>query len=121
MNNIQISKNFKLREFQCTNDDAKVKIHSSLLQALQNLRDKIEKPIVITSGYRTPEYNSKLKGAIKNSYHIQGKAVDIKRVNGFDDKLFEKIARECGFKGVILYPSFIHLDVGNNFYFADRR
>ena len=109
MNNIQISKNFKLKEFQCKDGSQLVKIDSELLDKLQKLRDEIGKPIIINSGYRTEEYNKKVGGA-KKSYHMQGKAVDI-RVNGMKPKEIAKVAEKIGFNGVGVYKNFLHVDV----------
>ncbi len=109
MNNIQISKNFKLKEFQCKDGSQLVKIDSELLQKLQQLRDLIGKPIMVNSGYRTPEYNKRVGGA-KNSYHMQGKAVDIK-VNGLSISELKANALEVGFNGVGVYKNFLHVDI----------
>lgn len=109
MNNIQISNNFKLKEFQCKDGSQLVKIDSQLLQKLQKLRDSICKPIIINSGYRTESYNKKVGGA-KKSYHMQGKAVDI-RVNGMKPKEIAKIAEKKGFTGIGIYKNFTHLDI----------
>jgi len=109
MNNIQISKNFKLKEFQCKDGSQLVKIDSELLHKLQKLRDLIGKPIIINSGYRTPEHNKKVGGA-KNSYHLQGKAADIK-VNGISPSELVKYAEQVGFNGIGIYKNFVHLDI----------
>ena len=42
---------------------------------LQPLREKIKKPMIITSGYRNSEVN-KLVGGVANSQHTKGQAVD---------------------------------------------
>lgn len=42
---------------------------------LQPIRDKISKPIVISSGFRNAEVN-KLVGGANNSQHLKGQAVD---------------------------------------------
>jgi len=76
MNNIQISKNFKLKEFECSHSDSVVKLDSILLEKLQLLRDKLNNPINITSGYRTLECNKRVGGS-SNSYHMKGMAADI--------------------------------------------
>lgn len=47
-----------------------------LCEALERVRAQTG-PIVITSGYRTPERNKQIGGA-KNSQHIHGRAADIK-------------------------------------------
>lgn len=50
---------------------------------LQPLRNKYQKPIIITSGYRCAALN-KLVGGVANSYHLQGNAADI-RVHSLDE------------------------------------
>lgn len=45
-------------------------------EVLQPLRDKLQKPITISSGYRCPKLNE-LVGGAKNSYHTNGSAADI--------------------------------------------
>ena len=108
MNNIQISKNFKLKEFQCKDGSQLVKVDSQLLNRLQRLRDLVGKPIIITSGYRTISHNKKVGGS-KNSLHLQGKAADIK-VNGIDPGQLSKQAEKVGFNGIGIYKTFIHVD-----------
>ena len=53
-----------------------------IFYCLQPLRDKLGKPIIVTSGYRCEKLNRhpKVMGVI-NSQHLYGQAVDIK-VNG---------------------------------------
>ncbi len=46
-----------------------------IFYVLQPLRDKIKKPIIITSGFRNVEVNKLVNGA-KNSQHTKGQAVD---------------------------------------------
>lgn len=109
MNNIQISKNFKLKEFQCKDGSQLVKIDSQLLHKLQALRDEIGRPVIINSGYRTESHNKAVGGA-QNSYHMQGKAVDI-RVNGLKPEEIAKKAEKKGFTGIGIYKNFVHLDI----------
>lgn len=47
-----------------------------VVYCLQPLRDKIAKPIIITSGFRNSLVNS-LVGGVNNSQHTKGQAVDI--------------------------------------------
>lgn len=44
--------------------------------ALQPLRDKLKKPVIVTSGYRSPSVNAAIGGA-RNSAHMSGLAADI--------------------------------------------
>lgn len=46
-----------------------------IVHCLQPIRDKIGKPMIITSGYRNAKVN-KLVGGVDNSQHCTGQAVD---------------------------------------------
>ena len=48
----------------------------TLLEMLDEVRDKFDKPIHITSGFRTPAYNEAV-GGVETSSHLKGLAVDI--------------------------------------------
>lgn len=48
-----------------------------IVYCLQPIRDKLNKPMIITSGYRCEELNNKI-GGVKNSQHTKGQAVDFK-------------------------------------------
>ena len=55
--NVQIAKHFKVKEFACKDGSQIVFIDRYLVSILDILRNQIGKPIIITSGYRTPEWN----------------------------------------------------------------
>jgi uncharacterized protein YcbK (DUF882 family) len=90
-----------------------------LLDLLYLLQERVEskQTFQIISGYRSPKTNamlsSKSSGVAKRSYHMQGKAIDI-RLNGCDLKQLHKAALSLKAGGVGYYPSsdFIHVDVG---------
>lgn len=46
-----------------------------IFYCLQPLRDKLKKPMIITSGFRNPKVNF-LAGGKANSEHLEGKAAD---------------------------------------------
>jgi len=75
INQIRLSRNFTLDEFESP-DTNEVVVSATLVRLLQRLRDTLRCPILITSGYRTPEHNIQVGGA-GNSYHKKGMAVDI--------------------------------------------
>lgn len=109
--NVQLTKHFKVKEFACKDGSPVVFIDDYLYNILEILRNKLEKPVIINSGYRTPEWNKKCGGA-KYSYHMRGMAADI-RVNGISpkelaNKLNEIIPDECG---IIVYENWVHFDV----------
>lgn len=109
INNIKVSENFKLYEFECRDGNKEVKVDDQLVIKLQKLRDLIERPITIVSAYRNPEYNKRV-GGVANSQHVLGKAADIK-VNGMTPKQVAKYAESAGFTGIGIYDSFTHVDV----------
>ena len=90
-----------------------------LLDLLYLLQERVEskETFQIISGYRSPRTNamlsSKSGGVAKRSYHMQGKAIDI-RLGGCDLKQLHKAALSLKAGGVGYYPSsdFIHVDVG---------
>ena len=108
--NKNITKNFKVKEFSCKDGSDKIIIDLHLVDKLQFIRDYINKPIKIISGYRTEKYNEQVGGA-KESYHVKGRAVDI-QVDGFDIYKLAIIAGMTGFSGIGIYEKqkFIHLD-----------
>jgi uncharacterized protein YcbK (DUF882 family) len=97
-----------LSEFQCKST-GEVKLEEALVEKLQKLRDMIGKPIIIHSGYRTPEYNAQVGGA-KESQHMEGKAADIS-VKGMTSEELAKLAEKVGFNGIGIYAGFVHCDV----------
>ena len=76
-----------------------------------------KQPFEIISGYRSPLTNRNLRGkssgVAKNSYHMQGKAVDL-RLPGVPLKTLRKAALDLRMGGVGYYPKsgFVHIDSG---------
>lgn len=70
--------------------------------------------LVITSAYRSPEYNAGLKGAARNSLHMQGMACDIvmSPYSTSDRIVFIEKAIQAGLSGIGVYNTFIHVDIG---------
>lgn len=114
--NTQIAKYFKVKEFACKDGSPVVFVDEYLVTILDILRNKLGKPIIITSGYRTPEWNEKCGGA-KYSYHMRGMAADF-RVDGMTPKqianeLNKIVPDECG---IIVYNNWVHFDVRTSKY-----
>jgi uncharacterized Zn-binding protein involved in type VI secretion len=90
---------------------------SRIEPALKNILIEVAKEwgrtLDITSAYRSPEYNKKVGGA-KGSMHQQGKATDIimSSYSKTDRARFIDICVQKGIKGVGLYNTFTHIDIG---------
>ena len=58
----QVSEHFKVKEFaQKDYRCDKILIESELVKVLEDVRTHFNMPVIITSGYRSPEYNIKAK------------------------------------------------------------
>ena len=103
--------NFSPAEIACRGT-AQLKLHPEAMDKLQALRDRLGKPLITRSAYRSPEHNRAVGGA-KASKHMDGTAFDIAMAN-HDPVAFEAAAREVGFLGFGYYPrsGFIHIDLG---------
>ena len=89
---IKLTKNFTLDEM-CRSRDAKrlqiknvpspkevARLKTLCEKVLQPLRDYMGEPIIINSGYRSPELNKKV-GGVYGSQHVKGEAADIRCEN----------------------------------------
>ena len=90
---------------------------------LEPLREALQLPVVITSGFRTKALNDKLAHSSERSQHMQGQAADLYIGSGLTvqglglsrRELLIKAFREIltnpkiDFDQLILYPSFIHV------------
>jgi len=110
LNQIRISKNFWLSEFQ-SRKDGTVKIDPKLITAIQLLRDTARVRININSGYRTKEEQLKLNPLLPNSYHCKGMAADICSPDCDLLYLIKYVSAISAFRGIGLYDDHIHVDV----------
>jgi len=103
--------NFSPAEIACRGT-GKLLINAPALDKLQALRDRLAKPLIVRSAYRSPEHNRAVGGATR-SKQMDGAAFDIAMAN-HDPVAFEAAAREVGFLGFGFYPrsGFIHVDLG---------
>ena len=115
---LNLSPNFKVKEFSCKDDSDKVLIDINLVEKLQELRNYLGKPITILSGYRTDSYNKQCGGA-DNSYHLKGQAVDI-YCSGVKPIVIALFAEFNGLGGIGIYlnrsQEFVHIDTRDNKY-----
>lgn len=72
----QLAPGFKVREFRCRDGSDTIMVDQTLVVLLQAIREHFNKPITITSGYRTGTHNTAVGGS-RSSQHLLGKAADI--------------------------------------------
>ncbi|CUA90382.1 Peptidase M15 [Chelatococcus sambhunathii] len=104
-------KNFSPAEIACRGSGS-LRINEDALDKLQALRDRLGKPLIVRSAYRSPAHNRAVGGAPR-SKHMDGTAFDIAMAN-HDPVAFEAAARAVGFLGFGYYPrsGFMHIDLG---------
>ena len=104
-------KNFSPAEIACRGSGS-LRINEDALDKLQALRDRLGKPLIVRSAYRSPAHNRAVGGAPRPT-HMDGTAFDIAMAN-HDPVAFEAAAREVGFLGFGFYPrsDFMHIDLG---------
>ena len=86
-------------------------VHIGLIDKLNEIREAFGKPIIINSGYRSPEHNAKV-GGVANSQHVKGTAADIRPEDLKDLPELQKICDEMNpHGGVGFYDTFCHVDV----------
>ena len=116
-----MTKNFTISEFECKGGDCKISadVKNNLIKLadqLQILRDKVNKPIKINSGYRCANYNDNIVKGSKNSRHKKGQAADIVIKGMTPNEVYELVCEmvELGqlrFGGIGQYNTFTHVDI----------
>lgn len=117
-----ISKNFNYHEFEhseaarqyrimniISTPEVRDAVKSLVANLLQPLRDKVGRPLNISSGYRNAELNAKV-GGVATSQHCKGEAADVWCATLTPYQL-ARVVLENGipYDQMILYPSFVHL------------
>lgn len=80
---------------------------------LDPLRQKLDTPIIVNSGFRDVEVN-RLVGGVKSSYHLRGMAADICCHDIPSSDLFKFIKVNFVFSELGLYKSFVHVAYDSN-------
>lgn len=134
--NILLSPHFKLREFtesttaqkhgiaNIPTEEAVENLKRLCEHTLEPLREALQLPVVITSGFRTKALNSLLAHASDKSQHMLGQAADfyvsegssVQGVQGLSRrelliKAFRLIieSERIDYDQLIIYPTFIHV------------
>ena len=119
----KVSSNFKASEFACKDGSNSLLLDKDILSILERFREYVEAPVTINSAYRTKSWN-KVQGGASNSYHLYGRAFDIPFKSSY--KYLTNVDKMCAFfntlglKGIIKYPTFVHIDTRTSKYHANN-
>lgn len=84
---------------------------ASLWNNLNSVREKLGRPIIINSAFRSPQVNKQVGGA-KRSLHMQGRAADIRCQPEYMDELWQILqAEKDDYSELIRYKTFIHVAI----------
>ncbi len=99
---------FKPEEFMCK-CCGKEGIQDILVEAADELRDQLGRPVIITSGWRCANHPDEVDKTTVG-YHQRGLAMDI-ACEPYEIAEIVAIAHELGFEGIGYSETFIHLDL----------
>lgn len=102
--------NFTPRELACQGSGA-LQVDEAALDKLQEVRQRIGKPLRINSAYRSAAHN-KAVGGSPTSQHLHGRAFDVALSAGVTREALTRLAKAAGFTGIGQYDSFVHVDTG---------
>ncbi len=111
-----LCRNFHRQEFACPGVNCcshSAPVVSELVDALQELRDKVGAPLEVSSGYRCITHNRELESK-DTSQHTLGKAADVIAPRNMSAEKFYELADSMPvFLGIGRYTWGLHLDVRN--------
>lgn len=93
------------------NDKSAEGLNEDLISKLDQARDYAGIPFIITSGLRTPETNKSLTGAVEDSAHLSGMAVDLRIYTTVARFKIVKALLDVGFNRIGIYDKHIHCDI----------
>ena len=104
----KISQHFLRSEFACKCECGFDTVDVSLIELLEAVRLRFDRPITINSGCRCEAYNREIGGS-ENSQHMLGRAADFV-IDGIDPSLVQDACDELDAPGLGRYDSFTHVD-----------
>lgn len=100
---------FTLEEMRCRCGCNLVILDEDLLDALDKVRDMYGLPVIVNSMVRCKTHNTAV-GGVANSYHLNGRAVDVRPVRGGSIIGLDAVCSVV-FPFVKRYDTFLHCDV----------
>ena len=112
---MHITRNFTSDEMACA-CCGKADMDEEFMKVLQSIRDEMQRPLKITSGYRCQKHNEQVSHTGKSGPHTYAKAADI-LISGADAMRLFAVAQKHGVSGVGMSQKgdhnkrFVHLDI----------
>lgn len=85
-------------------------MNRAFIAKLDRIRERVGFPLIINSGYRTPEHNARV-GGMPNSAHLRGHAADIRALTDGQRRAIAQAAIAEGITRIGWARTYIHLDV----------
>ena len=104
-------KYFKKEEFTCKCGCGLNNINLKLVQILDEIRERLGCPVIVTSGTRCSRHNKEVQG-VADSRHVRGKASDIVATVGTKDRVLS-ICKEYVASGRARYTYTNNTNMGN--------
>jgi len=101
---------FKKEEFTCKCGCGLNNIDETFVLRLDRARSSAGVPFRINCGVRCEKHNKEV-GGVEDSAHIKGLAVDISTPNDSIRFCVVSALLEEGFRRVLVYPTFVHVDI----------
>jgi uncharacterized protein YcbK (DUF882 family) len=105
--------NFSKREFDCKHTGENNMQHEFMV-ILEAIREDYDRPMKVTSGYRSPKHPIEARKTHSNGEHTQGRCADIYCDNGKDRFKLITIALKHGITRIGVAKNFLHLGIGGN-------
>ena len=109
-----LTPHFKIDEMKCRGTGI-CEMDQVFMELLERIRKEYGKPMIVSSGFRHPDYNEIVSTTGRTGPHTFGQACDI-LVSGNDVMVLQMIAKEMGMTGIGVKQHgphnkrFIHLD-----------
>ena len=104
---------FSFDEFTCKCGCGDNLMDASFIDKLDDLRHNLGFPLIVSSGYRCPDYNDKISNTGRTGPHTTGRAVDLGAGHSYAIEILA-MGYKAGFRGFGVSQKgkhrFIHLD-----------
>jgi len=94
----------------CSCGCGRMEMQDSFMKKLVNIREIVDMPFMVTSGFRCPAYNNEVSSTGFRGPHTTGRAIDIAVTGSRMRYLIIKTAMKIGINRIGIAKTFVHLD-----------